>query len=399
MAALSPEPQCYIQSILDSDLYKFRQAPSSLSRPAFTHSLPSFSPPPPTACPSPPPDEPPSCLRATRLTPTTLTRPRQYAILELYPDVDVKYRFTNRGGTRFTRDMHADVLKAIHRASPFPRHSCLPHPQSSHPLRSTDLGTLSLTASERSFLERRCPYFPASYLDYLSSFRFRPETQVRLTFVPSSDPTADDGTEWGSFELEVEGKWVDTILYEVPLMSIISEAYFTHVDTKWDYVGQLGASSSLPRSPRPPILSPPRVSSLLSPPNPLSHPPNPPPQSKPTAKASPSSAQAASSPSSARAVAGRTARTTLSCEGSCAPRTSVRARTGRRGRGRGRERGASWRGLRTCTLRTSTTWCRSGRCVASSRLLTPCGRGYLDGSRGADGPPSSLLPRREGRPF
>ncbi|TNY18322.1 Quinolinate phosphoribosyl transferase [Rhodotorula diobovata] len=164
MAALSPEPQCYIQSILDSDLYKFRQ----------------------------------------------------YAILELYPDVDVKYRFTNRGGTRFTRDMHADVLKAIHH-----------------------LGTLSLTASERSFLERRCPYFPASYLDYLSSFRFRPETQVRLTFVPSSDPTADDGTEWGSFELEVEGKWVDTILYEVPLMSIISEAYFTHVDTKWDYVGQL----------------------------------------------------------------------------------------------------------------------------------------------------------------
>ena len=26
-------------------------------------------------------------------------------------------------------------------------------------------------------------------------------------------------------------------------MSIISEAYFTHVDTKWDYVGQFGAPS------------------------------------------------------------------------------------------------------------------------------------------------------------
>lgn len=33
-------------------------------------------------------------------------------------------------------------------------------------------------------------------------------------------------------------------------MSIISEAYFTHVDTKWDYVGQFGGSfgsTSFPR--------------------------------------------------------------------------------------------------------------------------------------------------------
>ncbi|BGP40195.1 nicotinate phosphoribosyltransferase [Rhodotorula kratochvilovae] len=163
MAAISPKPECYIQSILDSDLYKFRQ----------------------------------------------------YAIRELYPDVNVKYRFTNRGGTRFTRNMYDDVLKAINH-----------------------LETLSLTPAERAFLERRCPYFPASYLDYLSSFRFRPAEQVRLQFVPREGGADADGTEWGSFELEIEGKWVETILYEVPLMSIISEAYFTHVDTAWDYTGQ-----------------------------------------------------------------------------------------------------------------------------------------------------------------
>ncbi|KPV74795.1 uncharacterized protein RHOBADRAFT_49763 [Rhodotorula graminis WP1] len=167
MAALSPDPGSYIQSILDTDLYKLRQ----------------------------------------------------YAILELYPDVDVKYRFTNRGGTRFTRDMHAAVSKAIQH-----------------------LETLSLTPAERAFLERRCPYFPPSYLDYLSSFRFRPSSQVRLTFVPLESESDPEG-EWGSFELEVEGTWLETILYEVPLMSIISEAYFTHVDTHWDYVypdGSLG---------------------------------------------------------------------------------------------------------------------------------------------------------------
>ncbi|GJN90548.1 hypothetical protein Rhopal_003560-T1 [Rhodotorula paludigena] len=163
MAALSPAPECYIQSILDTDLYKLSM---------------------------------------------------QYAVLETYPDVEAKYRFTNRGGTRFTRNMYDAVCRAI-------KH----------------LDTLLLTSDERAFLSRRCPYFPASYLDYLSSFRFRPDSQVNLVFVPSGDKDSD-GTEWGSFDLEVQGKWVETILYEVPLMSIISEAYFTHVDIQWDYVGQ-----------------------------------------------------------------------------------------------------------------------------------------------------------------
>ena len=35
---------------------------------------------------------------------------------------------------------------------------------------------------------------------------------------------------------------------QVPLMSIISEAYFTHVDTLWDYVGQIGTLPHLPSS-------------------------------------------------------------------------------------------------------------------------------------------------------
>lgn len=40
---------------------------------------------------------------------------RQNALLHAYPDVLVKYRFTNRGGTRFTREMFDACQVAINR--------------------------------------------------------------------------------------------------------------------------------------------------------------------------------------------------------------------------------------------------------------------------------------------
>lgn len=81
--------------------------------------------------------------------------------------------------------------------------------------RTADLETLKLTSDERAFLERRCPYLPAAYLDFLASYRFRPDEQVKFEFVSTGKD--DQGIEWGSFELEIKGKWVETILYEVSL--------------------------------------------------------------------------------------------------------------------------------------------------------------------------------------
>lgn len=63
MSYASPPPsQGYIESILDTDLYKLTM---------------------------------------------------QRAVLETFPEVRVKYRFTNRGSQRFTKKVHEAVLKAV----------------------------------------------------------------------------------------------------------------------------------------------------------------------------------------------------------------------------------------------------------------------------------------------
>lgn len=139
----------------------------------------------------------------------------------------------------------------------------------------TGLSTLSLQPSELSFLRNKCPYFTPLYLDYLSSFRYKPEEQVTLKWTPDPTPSpansplssdtvhepitfpcrpargkanggktvvGDGGAEevWGSISLEVKGLWSETIPYEVPLLSIVSEGFFRIVDRDWDFRGQEG---------------------------------------------------------------------------------------------------------------------------------------------------------------
>jgi nicotinate phosphoribosyltransferase len=74
----------------------------------------------------------------------------------------------------------------------------------------TELSGVSLTSEERSWLEKRCPYFTSSYLDFLSSLRLDPTTQVEVTFIPVRDSQSD----MGDLELKVKGVWSEVILYE-----------------------------------------------------------------------------------------------------------------------------------------------------------------------------------------
>jgi nicotinate phosphoribosyltransferase len=71
----------------------------------------------------------------------------------------------------------------------------------------------------------------------LSTFRLQPSKQLKLVFNATHDTGSDDDV--GDFRIHTEGLWLDTILYEIPLLALVSEAYFKFVETDWSYEGQV----------------------------------------------------------------------------------------------------------------------------------------------------------------
>ena len=152
----------------------------------------------------------------------------QQAVLTHFPNVGASYRFTNRTlADTFTRRCFELFKKSVR------GHSSSSPSESSNAV-AVEFGRLSLSPDERSWLERTCPYLKQGYLDYLQSYRFRPDN-VTITF----EPLPEDANR-GHIGIVVDGLWTDTIMWEVPLMACLSELYFTVVNTDWDYGGQQG---------------------------------------------------------------------------------------------------------------------------------------------------------------
>lgn len=103
-----------------------------------------------------------------------------------------------------------------------------------------------MTDDELNFLKKSCPYLNAQYLHFLSTFRLRPSKQLKLTFNAIQDTGSDD--DRGDFHIHTEGLWLDTILYEIPLLALVSEAYFKFVETDWSHAGQVDKAYQKGRS-------------------------------------------------------------------------------------------------------------------------------------------------------
>lgn len=122
----------------------------------------------------------------------------QRAVLQCFPKVPVKYKFINRRGTPFTHNFGPMLQEQINH-----------------------MADLRLTEDERSFLAVACPFLGIEHLSYLKDYRYDP-SEVSIKW-----------DESGRLEVEVAGLWERTILWEVPLMALISELYFMFCDTNW----------------------------------------------------------------------------------------------------------------------------------------------------------------------
>ncbi len=113
----------------------------------------------------------------------------QQAVCHLFPHAVVRYKFIDRGSFHcFTQDVVKKIEHAI-----------------------CKMESLALSNAEYSFLKNTCPFLNPVYLDFLKGYRFNKQ---------EVDVYRD---EYDNLYIDVEGPWYRTILWEVPLLAIVSE--------------------------------------------------------------------------------------------------------------------------------------------------------------------------------
>jgi len=114
----------------------------------------------------------------------------QHAVIKLFPKARARYQFINRGKHVFPPGFASALQDAI-----------------------ADLAKLELTEPEKSYFATTCPYIDPTYFDFLQGYRYDP-TEVRIE------------QRGGELTIAIEGYWYRTILWEVPIMSLICELYY-----------------------------------------------------------------------------------------------------------------------------------------------------------------------------
>ena len=114
----------------------------------------------------------------------------QQCVVNLFPTARVRYQFINRGGHSFPEGFGDALRNSIRK-----------------------LSEVRLTIQEKNFLAQTCPYLQPTYLDFLQGYCYNPdEVNIRQS--------------GGQVSVAIEGYWYRTILWEVPLLAMISELYY-----------------------------------------------------------------------------------------------------------------------------------------------------------------------------
>lgn len=106
-----------------------------------------------------------------------------------YPEVKVRYKFYDRNNTIYPDGFALKVLDEIR-----------------------NMKELSLSESEEDWLRKQNSIYPA-FVDWFKNYRFNP---FEIDIIQDLK---------GHLLIDIEGKWLDTIFWEVPLLAIISELY------------------------------------------------------------------------------------------------------------------------------------------------------------------------------
>lgn len=112
----------------------------------------------------------------------------QYYILEKYPRAEVEYSFFDRNGQVYPQGFDILLREQLEM-----------------------MRNVVITDEEVDFMTRKCIYLPLWYFTFLRGYRFNPD-EVQIDLDAS-----------GHLDISVKGKWFSTIMWEMPILSCISE--------------------------------------------------------------------------------------------------------------------------------------------------------------------------------
>lgn len=112
------------------------------------------------------------------------------AIQKLYPNAHVKYSFINRGNTDFPEGFAEKLTEEV-----------------------TAMSAVRMTSEEEKFITSKGYYFDPVFIDLLKGYYFNPD-EVKIE------------QSGGQVTIAIEGLWYRTVLWEVPLLALVSELYY-----------------------------------------------------------------------------------------------------------------------------------------------------------------------------
>lgn len=127
----------------------------------------------------------------------------QYYILQTYPRSEVKYSFFDRNKTKYPSGFAALLQEQVN-----------------------GMKDVIITEEEIDFMKRKMNYLPDWYYNFLRGYRFNPN-EVSI----SQD-------EEGYLSVEVQGKWYSTVMWEMPILSTISELMH-EINGHFEYVNSI----------------------------------------------------------------------------------------------------------------------------------------------------------------